>query len=105
MDGLIPGCIVLCVKEYHTSPEVDGDYHYHIFITHEKKGISKNVYLKRFRKSFEGIFGGMAIDVRGVNSPTGTIDYLTKNVSLGEILDFLDGKGNTDHVITNDKHY
>lgn len=105
LDGLIPGCIVLCVKEYHTSPEVDGDYHYHIFITHEKKGISKNVYLKRFRKSFEGIFGGMAIDVRGVNSPTGTIDYLTKNVSLGEILDFLDGKGNTDHVITNDKHY
>lgn len=65
-------------------------YHYHILI-YSKLGISKNTYKQEYREAFR-LFTGMQLDVRGVKSKRNSYLYLTKDLSIKELIAFFKGK-------------
>lgn len=102
-EEVIPKCKILMVKEYHRTPEVDNDYHYHILIIREL-GLSKNKYQKKFREYFP-LFEGRSLDVQGAKSINGSISYILKRVHLTEVLVLIDTKDCTEHIITDEIKY
>lgn len=107
LKPLLPNSKVLFVKEYHKSPEIAGDYHYHVMII-STKGLSKNTYHKVFRETFPE-FTGISLDVGGIKSNVHTINYLLKSIPLIELLEFINGSradaANCEYLKVNDKKY